>query len=143
MHTLLHARTCRVLKQAMRASGGNLTDTHIEELSLCALFLMSAAKKVDQELGCHQSTAHTIRDANKDISKMMKVLLEKSVSSHISERNSPTFEDPTEKGLKKLCNTKWVQETLARNPLEEDTESLQEIHDTMSVDLDYELSDVI
>ena len=92
MHTLLHARTCKVLKQAMRASGGNLTETHIEELSLCALFLMSAAKKVDQELGCHQSTAHTIRDANKDISKMMKVLLEKSVSSHVSECN--TVADP-------------------------------------------------
>ena len=86
--------------------------------------------------------AHTIRDANKDISKMMKVL-EKSVSSLVSERNSPTFEDPTEKGLKKLCDMKWVQETLARNPLEEDTGSLQEVHDTMSVDLDYELSNII
>ena len=63
MHSYMHARTCRVLKQAMRASGGNLTDTHIEELSLCALFLMSAANKVDQELGCHhdQSTTHSIR----------------------------------------------------------------------------------
>ena len=126
----------------MRASGGNLTDTHIEELSLCALFLMSAAKKVDQELGCHQSSAHTVRDANKDVSKMVKVLLEKTVSS-LSERNSPTFEDPTEKGLKKLCNTEWVQETLARNPLEEVTGFLQEEDDTSSIDLDYELSDVI
>lgn len=125
----------------MRASGGNLTDTHIEELSLCALFLMSAAKKVDQELGCHQSSAHTIRDAN-DISKMVKVLLEKSVSASLSERNNPTFEDPTEKGLKKLCNTKWVQETLARNPLEEDIEFLQE-EDDANVELDYELSDII
>ena len=98
MHTLLHVRTCRVLKQAMRESGGNLTDTHIEELSLCAVFLMSATKKVDQELGCHQSTAHTIRDTNKDISKM---ILEKSVSSLACERNSPTFEDPTEKGPNK------------------------------------------
>lgn len=127
----------------MRASGGNLTDTHIEELSLCALFLMSAAKKVDQELGCHQSSAHTVRDANKDISKMVKVLLEKTTSSFLSERNSPTFEDPTEKGLKNLCNTEWVQETFARNPLEDATGFLQEEDDTSSIDLDYELSDVI
>ena len=102
---------------------------------------MSAAKKVDRELGCHQSSAHTIRDANNDISKMVKVLLEKSVSAPVSERNNPTFEDPTEKGSKKLCNTKWVQETLARNPLEEDTEFLQK--DDANVDLDYKLSDII
>ncbi len=141
MYTCTCIHTLRVLKQAMRASGGNPTLLHSQQLSLCVLFLMSAVKKVDQELGCHQSSACTSRDANNDISKMTKVLIEKSLL--VPERNSPTFEDPTENGLKKLCNTKWVQETLARYPLEEDTKFLQEIHDTISVDLDYELSDVI
>ena len=47
----------------MWASGGNLTDSHTEELSLCALFLMLAAKKVDKEFSCHQSSAHTVRKA--------------------------------------------------------------------------------
>ena len=57
---------------------------------------------------------------------MVKVLHEQKVTSLVEGRNSPPFEDPTEKGLKKLCNTKWVQETLARNPLDKDFESLQE-----------------
>ena len=34
-----------VLKQAMRSGGGNITETHAEELSVCALFLMEASKK--------------------------------------------------------------------------------------------------
>ena len=51
---------------------------------------------------------------------MAQILLEKKATSFIDGRNSPTFEDPTVKGLKKLCNTQWVQETLARNPLDED-----------------------
>lgn len=127
----------RVLKQAMRASGGNLTDSHIEELSLCALFLMSAAKKVDYEFSCHQSSAHTVREASQDVNKMVTCLLEKSATSFVAGRHSPTFVDPTEKGLKKLCNTEWVHETLARSVGEEDVE---EEHIT---DLDYDIANVI
>ena len=103
----------------MRASGGNLTDSHIEELSLCALFLMSAAKKVDKEFACHQSSAHTVREAGLDITKMANLLLEKSVTSFMTNRTTPAFTDLTEKGLKKLCNTEWVHETLARDLTEE------------------------
>ena len=124
----------------MRAGGGNLTNSHIEDLSLCALFLMSAAKKTDQEFRSHRTTAHSVRDANKDIDKMVHVLNEKKVTSLLEGRNSPPFEDPTEKGLKKLCNTKWVQETLERNPLDEDIESVQEEH---VADIDYEIADII
>ena len=48
-----------------------MTDSHIEELSLCALFLMSAAKKVDKEFSCQQSSAHTVSEAKKDIDKIL------------------------------------------------------------------------
>ena len=125
----------------MRASGGNLTTTHIEELCLCTLFLMSAAKKVDKEFCCHQTSAHTVRDANSDVDKMAKVMNEKSATSFVSERNSPTFEDPTEQGLKKLCNTEWVHNTLARNPLDDDPVSA--VEEEHIVDLDYEIADII
>ena len=71
---------------------------------------------------------------------MVNVLCEIKATSQLEGRNSPPFEDPTEKGLKKLCNTKWVQETLARNPLDEDFESLQE---EQVADIDYEIADNI
>lgn len=82
--------------------------THIEELSLCTLFLTSASKKVDKEFCCHQSSAHTVREAASNINKMAKILVEKSATSFLNEHNSLTFEDPTEQGMKKLCNTEWV-----------------------------------
>ena len=41
----------RVLKQALRSSGANATQKHIEEVSLCSLFLMEAAKKADRTFG--------------------------------------------------------------------------------------------
>ena len=130
----------RVLKQAMKAGGGNLTNSHIEDLSLSALFLMSAAKKVDKEFNCHRTTTHSVRDAKRDLDKMVDVLHENHVTGVLEGRNTPQFEDPTEKGLKKLCNTCWVQETLARNPLGE-SELQQDANHV--VDLDYEIADVI
>jgi hypothetical protein len=57
-----------VLKQALRSSGANATKHHIEEVSLCTLFLMEAAKKADKEFGIPQRSArHATRDATADI----------------------------------------------------------------------------
>ena len=55
----VHVCTCRVLKEAMRTGGSNLTQQHAEDLSLCALFLMEASKKVDHEFGVNRYTSHT------------------------------------------------------------------------------------
>ena len=85
---------------------------------------MTAAKKTDHEFCSHRTTAHSIRDTNRDINKMLQVLHEKRVTSLLEGRNSPAFEDPTERGLKKVCNTKWVEETRERYPTDKD--SLQE-----------------
>jgi hypothetical protein len=54
----------------MRSGGGNLTDAHAEDVSLCTLFLMEAAKTTDKEFEAYRTTVHTIRDANKDILKI-------------------------------------------------------------------------
>ena len=35
----------------MRASGANETQKHVEDVSLCALFLMDVAKRVDRMFG--------------------------------------------------------------------------------------------
>ena len=122
----------------MRAGGGNLTTTHVEELSLCSLFLMDAAKKTDKEFNVHRpSTAHTIRDATRDIDKMANILIERQVTSVTVDRDSPKFEDPTERGLKKMCNTQWVQETLSRNPFDDEVQS----GDEHTIELDFEIAD--
>lgn len=56
-----------MVKQTLKSCGGNLTQKHAEEVSLCALFLMEALKKTDREFKCTQTTAHTTKDACKDI----------------------------------------------------------------------------
>ena len=54
----------RVVKQALRSSGANVTEKHITDVSLSALFLMKAATKADAVLKVPQrSTSHTFRDA--------------------------------------------------------------------------------
>lgn len=45
----------RILKEAMRAGGSNITPQHIEDLSLCGLFLMDVTKKVDDEYQVHHT----------------------------------------------------------------------------------------
>ena len=126
---------------------GNLTHKHIEDVSMCALFLMEAAKKTDQEFQCHQSSAHTVREAEKDINKLAEHLLDKTVTIHSPDRNTPAFKDPTDSGYKKLCNTSWVQEILSKTGREEcdlDVENEDTADDNMdNIDLDYEIADVI
>ena len=103
---------------------------------------MDAPKKVDREFNVHRSTAHTVRDANKDIHWLTSSLLENKVTSEDVHQSSPPFTDPTAIGHKKISTTTWVMDTRAT------TSSLDEVlqmehSDDQSVDLDYELSDVI
>ena len=125
-------------------SGGNLTDAHAEDVSLCALFLMEAAKATDKKFEAHRTTAHTIRDANKDILKIFTQLLMNSVAYAVQNRTSPAFEDPTDDGLAKICNTAWVKDILTKvdSPqIDENIDGQQEGENF--IDLDYEISDVL
>lgn len=148
---------CRVVKQTLRSAGGNLTEKHIEDVSLSALFLMDAAKKADNILGVSpQTTSHTFSDASSDVKKMVTYLRENQVSSLIENRSSPTFEDPTSKGYTKLCSS-WLKETLYRTtvsyncPYPSDEEEMHSASDEPygrerendDIDLDYELFDII
>ena len=61
----------RVLKQALKGSGPNLTASHMVDVSLSALLLLDASKHVDEQLRVHiKSSHHTTRDTDKDITKM-------------------------------------------------------------------------
>ena len=91
------------MKQALRVSGANRTDKHIVDVSMCALFLLEAAKKCDEVFGVHpSSTAHTVRDSKSDIQKISNMLLEKEVTMENSSRTTPSFTDPTKDGMATL-----------------------------------------
>ena len=92
----------RVIKKTLRGGGGNITKSHAEDVSLCALFLMEASKKVDREFRCSQSTAHTVQDATRDINILTRALLETKVTTESDERTSLPFSDPAEIRHKKL-----------------------------------------
>ena len=101
---------------------------------MCALL-------TDKEFKCTQTTVHTTKDAGKDIQVLTAHLLENKVTTISSERREPAFEDPTETGMKKICNTSWVKDTLSKLPAEEEIEDYS-LPQNILDDLDYELSDI-
>lgn len=117
----------------MRAGGANTTTQHIEDLSLCGLFMMKVARKIDHQFGAHHTCAHTTLDACEDISKMSST--EKAV---IGYNSSPTFADPTTVGLEKMCYSSWVKDILRKEP-----EDNLEREDIQSIDTHYELYNVV
>ena len=100
----------RVLKQAIRSSGANITVQHIEDVSLCGLFLLDAAKKVDEMFGVHKpSTKHTVKG---DITRMCSYLIDNNASKEdLSRTNILTFDDPETKGLERVAKG-WIEEYL-------------------------------
>lgn len=129
------------MKQALRSSGANVTPKHIEDVSMCALFLLQAAKKCDSVFGVTpKSTLHTVRDSQADIQKVHQQLMEMGIVSEDATRTSPGFVDPTVSGMGTLTNGKWLQKQLQIKI--EVTSSLQNSDNTRGeLDLDYELAD--
>ena len=139
----------RVFKQTLRSGGGHLTTKHVEDVSMCAFFLMEASKKADKVFNVPPAaTAHTVRDSNRDIEKMVSHLHEAKVNILDKDRSTPPFSDPVRTGWQKLATTDWLKSTLTRHlvddsdDLQEDTDSEFE-HRLGEVDFDYELADVI
>ena len=128
----------RVVKQALRSSGANVTEKHILEISQCALFLLEAAKKCDNIFGVSPSTtAHTVRDFKFDIAKIQSQLMDKKITTENPLRTTPVFIDPTVSGLKTLTGG-WLEKQLSAHC--EDILQNEQLHG--EVDIDYELADV-
>ena len=127
----------------MRASGANVTERHIEDVSLCALFLMEAAKKADIEFELHpRSSKHTTSDAASDIRKVSLHLLENEVTSIKTGRTNPAFRDVTEDGFSKMSQA-WLDHLLVPLPNVESTvDSEHQALQEDILDLDYELHHV-
>ena len=130
-----------VVKEAIRSSGANATEKHNEDVSICALLLMEAAIKADQAFGVTpKSGAHTVRNAENDIQKMVEYLMLKKTTLEVPSRSESVspFTDPTEKGWQKLSTTDWIKETVARSHSEEmEAESPND-----ELDSNYEIYDV-
>lgn len=113
----------------------------MEDVSLGVLFLFDAAKKTDMAFKtAPQSTAHTARSAQDDISNMAAHLQAKQVTTVSANRDTPAFADQTQIGWKKLSNTRWLQERLSASVLEDEMEAET---DHGVLDLDYELFTVV
>ena len=110
------------MKQAIRSSGANITVQHIEDVSLCGLFLLDAAKKVDEIFGVHKpSTKHTVRDPQGDTTKICSYLIDNNASKEdLSKKSILTFDNPETKGLERVAKG-WIKEYLSGSvQLEED-----------------------
>ena len=130
----------RMIKETMRASGANSTRKHMEDVSLCALFLMDVAKRVDRMFGVSQSVAHTTRDAKKDINKMVVHLLGEKVTTEVMQRQSHIkFEDPSVAGSRIIAGGHI--DTYLKGELDDIVSETDNDMDENIVDPNYELYD--
>ena len=131
--------TCRILKQALRGSGANLTMSHLTMMSLCGLFLLDTAKKVDEQFQTpHRSSHHTVRDAAEDVMKMTCYLLEEKVACE-RERGGVEFKDPLKMGAKKIASG-YIENFLKKTEVDDDIEETSEGNTTVqNADFSYEL----
>ena len=123
----------RVLKQALKSSGSNCTHKHMEELSLCLLFLLDVAKKVDLQTGTpYRSGHHAVKDENKDITTMAIYILE--------TMNDIPFDDPVSTGMK--IQGGWIKDFVKNISTCSDTDEASEDNASeqgVENNLDYEL----
>lgn len=133
----------RVLKQALRGCGPNLTTSHLTMMSLCGLFLLETAKRVDEEFQIpHNSSHHTVRNSEEDVMKMTCYLLEEKVTSE-RKRDGGKFIDPFTMGAQKIANG-YIEHFFQKRDFAEDVDVIES--DTQPptdheehLDLSYEL----
>jgi hypothetical protein len=100
------------MKQALKSSGANCTPKHMEDISMCRLFLLDAAKSADQEFQIpYCSSHHTVRSAESDIKKMVIRLLEQKITCERKDRVDFKFNEPIQLGMQKIVNG-WLQNYL-------------------------------
>ena len=133
----------RILKEALRSGGGQLTQSHMEDVSMAVLFLMEASKKADETFHVPpQCGCHTVVDSGKDVKKMWEHLQDPTVTTADGPQSGVPFLDPALEGWKKLTTTSWLQDTIKKYHFQGDDNDLQgELqHTEESADPSYELS---
>ena len=121
----------------MRSIGANATQKHLEDVSMCGLFLLEVCKKVDSMFGAKCSGAHTARDARGDIKKIAAYLHAETVPKEIENRQGWSFTNPHTLGYAKVAEGKLDaylhEEENSSDDAEQDLQG--------EVDINYELSD--
>lgn len=115
----------------------------MEEISMCGLFLLEVANKVDREFQTPtRSSYHTTRSAEEDISKMVGHLLEEKVSIMCTNRSTCDFEftEPIEMGMQKIVGG-WLRNYLQARTTDDDDDDGSMNTDDYVAELDYELTD--
>ena len=104
----------RIVKEGVQAAGANATNKHIEELSLCGLFLLDACKKADKAFNVPPaSTRHTVRD---DILTMTRDLLNTAAAKGCDCSGS-RFKDPT---IVERAAKGWIEAILGSSSVTEE-----------------------
>ena len=82
----------------MQAARANATNKHTEEISLCGMFLLEAARKADSAFGVPPpSSQYTVCDAQTDICAITQDLPRAVVEE--PDHQGKKFPDPTIKGM--------------------------------------------
>ena len=121
----------------MRSSGANVTKKHLEDVSMCGLFLLEVCKKVDRMFGAECSEAHTTRDAGGDVKKITTYLRAEKVTKEVENRQGWNFTDPHTLGYRKVAKGRldaYLHE-------EEDSSDDTEQDPQGEMDINYELFD--
>ena len=105
----------RLIKNAVRCSGSNLTKNHVALVSQVA-FVMDAVKKMDNVLGSSKMSSHTMRQCSDDLKKMCAVLIEKGLVEEREGRRmiKGEFKDPRRAGIMKI-ETGWLADFLKKS----------------------------
>ena len=119
MYMYIHA--FRIVKEGVQAAGANATQKHIEEISLCGMFLLEASKRADRAFNVPPPTTHhTVRDATDDVLTMVRELLVRNAVQETHRCGHP-FRDPTTRGMEDKAAKGWIENALSSNStMEED-----------------------
>ena len=114
----------RIIKNAVRASGGALTKKHLTLVSEVAMEILDGSRKFEDKLGIAKTSTHTVRSFDNDVQNMVAVLLEEEVVTMKSDRKwiEWDFVDPRREGILKVENG-WLQNYLQKKIAEETVES--------------------
>ena len=109
----------RVIKEGVRAAGANATKKHIEEISLCGMFLLQAGKKADSAFNVPPASIHhNVRDARTDVLIMMEDILANAAEER--DRHGSPFADPTTRGMEDKAAKGWIEGVLRKDTMYEE-----------------------
>ena len=105
----------RVIKNAVRGSGANLTKSRLFLVSKVAKELLEGGRKLEQILRIDRKSSHTIRSAREDVEKMVNTLVNNGVIVDKERRliEGWKFVDPRREGILKL-EKGWLRDFLAK-----------------------------